>query len=83
MIPDQPLDINLPAIKNLSLDDFELLFEKGGFSVRGFKAFMVQHSNWSLADIGRLTIEEMNEIRVKIMAQLNEHAVPKANSADS
>jgi hypothetical protein len=83
MIPDKPLDLDLPAIKNLELDDFELLFEKGGFSVRGFKAFMGKHSNWSQTDIGRLTVEEMNDVRAQIMAKLNENAAPKASGADS
>ena len=83
MIPDKPLDLALPAAKDLLLDDWELLFERGGFTVRGFKAFMGRHSNWSSIEIGHLTVEEMNSVRLQIITKLNEDAVPKENGGNS
>jgi hypothetical protein len=82
MIPDQPLDINLPATDKWTLNDLEL-FERGGFTVKGFKAFMGRYSNWTADEVGLMEVGEMQEVFERIADGIQEHAVPKANGASS
>ena len=64
----------------MTLDDIEL-FEPGSFSVKGFKAFMGRHSNWTAKEVGALTVSELKIVSEQIGAKLKESAVPKATAA--
>ena len=76
-IPDQPLRLSVDA-DALTLNDLEL-FEN--FSVKGLKAFMAAHSNYTPAQIGALTVRELREVvGPAIGAALRESAIPKANA---
>lgn len=73
-IPDNPLKLTVDP-DALTLDDLEL-FES--FSVRGLKAFIAQHSNWTPAEIGALTVKELRDVvGPAIGAALKDSAVPK------
>jgi hypothetical protein len=82
MIPDKPLALALPAAEELTLDDLQL-FEADGFTVRGFKAFISRYSNWTAADVGKLSLKEVKEVTLQLKDALNDSAVPKATSASS
>lgn len=77
-VPTEPLRLSLPAAGKMKLDDLEL-FEDGGFTVKGFKAFIARYSNWTAAQVGQLEIDEMKEVVEQIGATLRESAVPKGN----
>lgn len=77
--PLAPLKLSLPPAEKMKLDDLEL-FEDGGFTIRGFKAFMTRYSNWSAAEVGQLELGQMRGLAEQIRDALNESAVPKANA---
>jgi hypothetical protein len=78
MVPTEALKLSLDT-DELTLDELEL-FEAGSFTVKGFKAFMAAHSNWTAAQVGALKVGEMKAVAVQIAAALQEAAVPKANA---
>lgn len=76
-IPSEPLNLSLD-VDALTLDDLEL-FES--FSVKGLRAFMSEHGNWTNAQIGKITVKELREIVApQIGAALKDAALPKANA---
>jgi len=77
-IPDKALELTLDP-SNLTLDDLEL-FEDGGFSVKGFKAFMARYSNWTKTQVGALTVAELRDVAKQLGERLKEAAVPKENA---
>ena len=82
MIPNTPLELTLPAIDDLTLDEAEI-FESGRLTVAGFKAFMEKYSNWKAKDVGGLTIKERRGVVERIIADLNDRSVSKGNGASS
>lgn len=82
MIPAKPLELNLPATDDLTLNDLQL-FEAGGFTIAGFKRFLSAYSNWTADDVGRLTVKEMKSVGEQIGEKLKDSAVPKLSSASS
>lgn len=78
-IPTRALELTLDP-KTLTLDDLEL-FEPGGFTVRGLKAFMVRYSNWTAAEVGQLTVGEFEQVATAIAEKLKAGTVPKASGA--
>ena len=77
-IPSRPLVLNIDGA-NLTLDDLEV-FEAGGFSVKGFKAFMGRYSNWTPAEIGAVTVAELKDVAAQIAEQLKGAVLPKVNA---
>lgn len=82
MIPDKALDLNLPPAEKMTLNDLEL-FEPGGFSVKGFKAFIARYSNWTAADVGGLEVGELEDAFAKIQEAIQGSAVPKVSASAS
>lgn len=76
------LTLNLPDLDEWRLNDMEL-FEPGGFTVKGFKAFMQAYSNWSPAEAGALTVKEMKDVIPQIASRLETGAVPNESGAGS
>jgi hypothetical protein len=82
MQPKTPLELALPAVDDLLLTEAEL-FEQGGLTVKGFRAFMLKYSNWKAKDVDNLTVGERRSVADRIIAKLNEQALPKETSASS
>jgi len=82
MQPKTHLELTLPAVDDLTLDE-AAIFETGGLTVQGFKAFMATHSNWTPAEVGKLTVKERREIANEIIRRLNDEALPKGSAASS
>lgn len=75
-IPENALVLSIDP-DALTLDDIEL-FED--FKVKKLKAFMAQYSNWTAAQIGKITIAEMREVVSPAIGEaLKSSAVPKVN----
>jgi hypothetical protein len=74
-IPAEPLKLSVEP-EQMTLNDLELF--EGGFTVKGFKAFMAGHSNWSAAQVGLITVAEMKQVTEQIREALKDSALPKA-----
>jgi hypothetical protein len=77
-IPDRPLEVTLD-VDELTLDELAL-FEPTGFSIVGFRAFMAEHTNWTLAEIGKIKVKEFKDIQTQLAEKFKEASVPLANS---
>jgi len=74
-IPDRPLELNLPAIMDLTLDEAALL-EPGGFSAVNWRKFLREYSNWSPEEIGGIKLGELRNLTAQVITKINEAALP-------
>lgn len=74
-LPDAPLVINGFDPENMTLDE-AILFEPEGFTAKGFRQFLIDHSNWSRQEIGRVKIKDLKQVADALVKQLGELAVP-------
>lgn len=81
-IPASPLVVKQFDVNNLTLDEWEL-FEAGGFTASGFKRFLLEHSNWNKAEIGKITIGELKDVADQLGKAINEAIVPKGKAPAS
>lgn len=72
-IPASALVVSLDA-NDLTLDEM-CLFSPDGFDVVVFRQFLVDHTNWTRAEIGRLKVSELKDVVAQIGQQLNAAAV--------
>lgn len=68
-IPTKPLEVNLDP-NELTLDEM-CLFEATGFTMVGFRAFLIAHTNWSGAEIGKLTVKELLAVSGQLKERLD------------
>ena len=73
-IPAETLQLSVDS-ESMTLNDLELF--EGGFTAKGFKAFMAAHSNWTAAQVGLITVAEMRQVVAQIVEALKISAVPK------
>jgi hypothetical protein len=66
-------------VDELTLDELAL-FEPAGFSVVGFRAFMAEHTNWTLEEIGKIKVKEFKDIQTQLAEKFKAASVPLANS---
>lgn len=77
-IPSKPLELTLD-VDELTVDDVAL-FEKDGFSAKGFKEFMGRYSNWTPAEVGGLKLKELKDVAEQIGERLKVTSIPKVNT---
>jgi len=75
-IPTEPLVVAFDPTE-LTLDDL-CLFEPDGFTASGLKAFLLAHTNWTRAQVGKITIAELKDVVEQLAEKIKEAAVPKA-----
>lgn len=74
-IPDNPLVIKDYDPEELTLDEIECLISNT-FDLVAFKKFLLNHSNWSRAQIGSIKKKEAAEVRSQLVAKLQEAQAP-------
>ena len=77
-LPDRPLEIQDWDPEELTLDEV-ILFEPDGFTAKGFRQYLIDHSNWTRQEIGRIKVRELKEVSAQFLAQIGEKAVPNAS----
>ena len=77
-LPKSELVLKAINPDELTLDEL-CLFEASGFTATGFRAFLIAHTNWTPAEVGRLTMRDLKAIAEKLAEKINEDAVPNAN----
>lgn len=70
----KPLDVNLNP-DEITLDEM-CLFDGEGFTASGFRAFLINHTNWTKAEIGKLTVKDLKEVVTQMGAKLQAQSVP-------
>lgn len=75
-IPNSPLSLTVD-VQEMTLGELALF--QGEFSAPRLIAFLADHSNWTRAEIERITIREMKEVSEQIGEALKGAAVPKEN----
>ena len=78
-IPSKPLELKNFDVDELTDDDVAL-FEKDGFSAKGFKEFMARYSNWTAAEVGGLKLKELKVVAEQIGETIKGAAIPKENT---
>ena len=77
-LPKSELVLKAINPDELTLDEL-CLFEPSGFTATGFRAFLIARTNWTRAEVGRLTMRDLKAIAEKLAEKINEAAVPNAN----
>ena len=78
-LPDTPLVLNYDP-DAVTLDEL-CLFEPEGFTATGFRAFLRAHTNWTRAQIGGITVNEMKDVAQQLAEAIQQNAVPLVHSA--
>ena len=76
-IPDRPLIFNFEP-NDMTLDEL-CLFDPAGFSSIAFRQFLIDHTNWTRAEIGRVKVSELKEVAEQLAAKFKEAAIPLAS----
>ncbi len=84
----KPLEVNLPKLNKWRRKDFKLLLRilEGKISADLLDEqdkFLAQYTNWSLAEIEDLDMDETKDIFKAISEAIQDTNVPKANAASS
>ena len=66
--------------EKLTVDEM-CLFEPEGFSMNRLRDFIAKYSNWTLGEVGKLTLTELNEVAGALSEQLDEVSVPLQKDA--
>lgn len=77
-IPEKPLEVSIDP-DALTLDEM-CLFDPEGFSWKGLKAFLADHTNWSAAEVGKLTLTELQAVTEQMKEAIQQAAVPLGKS---
>ena len=71
------------VLKEIDPDEMTLdelcLFETGGFTAQGFRQFLIDHTEWTPREIGKLTVKELKAITEKLAEKVAAASVPNAN----
>ena len=76
-LPDRPMEIDFDP-EELTLDEV-ILFEPDGYTTRGFRQFLIDHTNWTRQEIGKIKVRDLKEVAEQLVARLGEKAVPNAS----
>lgn len=83
MLPTQPDGTAKPLEVHFDPDEMTLdelcLFDGEGFTATGFRAFLVNHTNWTKQEIGKLTVKELKDVTAQLGAKLQAQSVPLGN----
>lgn len=83
MLPTHPDGTAKPLEVNFDPDEMTLdelcLFDGEGFTATGFRAFLVNHTNWTKQEIGKLTVKELKDVTAQLGAKLQAQSVPLGN----
>lgn len=80
-IPSKPLELTV-TLNKLTLKE-ATIFDPTGFSLVRFRLFLIDHTNWSEAEIDEIEVGELKDIADQLSAAFKESAVPLANSPKS
>mgnify|MGYP001600189206 CR=1 FL=1 len=73
-IPDKPLQVRFnPA--EITLDEL-CLFEPDGFSLVGFREFLRNHTNWDRAEIGSISLTELEQVAKDLAEEIEKLSIP-------
>jgi hypothetical protein len=75
-IPSTPLVVKFDP-DEMTLDEL-CLFEPGGFSATGLRAFLAAHTRWSRTEIGNIRLSELREVAEQLAAKIKEITIPLA-----
>jgi hypothetical protein len=78
-IPATPLVIKESFDYNEMTLDEAVVFEPAGFSLNGFRNFLITNSKWTAKEIGAIKVKELKEIAEQLGNVFREIAVPKVN----
>ena len=81
MIPAETLKLTLDT-DNLTLDE-AVLFDPEGFSLIGFKNFLVKYGSWSKKEVGNITLGELKDVAQQVGESLKDLSVPKGSESPS
>jgi len=75
--PDRPLELDYDP-EEMTIDE-AVMFEPDGFTVKGFRQFLIDHSNWTRREIGTIKVKDLKELADRVVAKFQEDAVPNEN----
>ena len=89
-LPQTRLELNVDP-GSLTLDDNELLYRDNPPTqmremlefVHLFRAFLLSHSNWTPAEVGAITMDEIVDVATQFRENLVQSAVPLVNKRRS
>ena len=73
-IPEKPLEVTAD-IQQMTIGELKI-FSKKGFDFFDFRQFMIDHTNWTEAEIDSITLAEMEAVAMQLGEALKAKAVP-------
>lgn len=79
-LPDgelKPLEVDFDP-DEMTLDE-ACLFDGVGFTASGFRQFLIDHTNWTKSEIGKLTMRELKDVTAQLGAKMQAQSIPLGN----